>query len=125
MNPLLLTGLKTSKFLKGSRTETSRQLTKLVEDLKLFLSTEKGTLWGRPDYGTKIQEYLFEPTTEETGEAIRLEVYNALKRSYPELNVQQVDITILDNGIKVNIYYTINQNGLSQLLEFDILRERR
>jgi phage baseplate assembly protein W len=124
MNPFQLSGLSSSKFLKYGRTSTSYQITKLVEDIRLYLATEKGTLFGRPDYGTEIYKYLFEPTIESTGEAIRQEVVSALKRSYPELALDRVDIKFIPNGINVNIYYSVNQNGLSQLLDFDILRER-
>ena len=124
MDPFLLCGLSSSKFLKGSRTEFKTQISKLVQDLRLFLSTEKGTLFGRPDYGTDLQKYLFDPTIEVTGEAIREEVVTALRRSYPDLGLQRVDIKFIPDGINVNIYYSVNQNGLSQLLDFDILRER-
>lgn len=124
MNQFLLCGLSSSKFLKGSRTSFSSQTTKLVEDLKMFLSTEIGTLWGRPDYGTNIQKYLFEPTIEATGEMIRQEVINAIKRSYPSLQLSKVDIKFIENGINLNIYYSVNPNGYNQLLDFDILRER-
>lgn len=124
IDPFLLCGLSSSKFLKGSGTTVTSQVAKLVEDLKLYLSTEKGTLFGRPDYGTDLQRYLFEPTTVETGEAIRQEVVDAIKRSYPKLNLQQVDIKFIGDGINVHIYYSVNQNGLSQMLDFDIMRER-
>lgn len=125
MDPFLLCGLSSSKFLKGSRTSYTAQVPKLVEDLKLLLSTEKGTLWGRPDYGTNLQEYLFEPTIENTGDLIRQEIVSTIRRSYPNLALNKVDIKFIENGINVNIYYNINQNGLIQLLDFDILRERR
>lgn len=125
MDPFLLCGLSSSKFLKGSRTSYTSQVPKLIEDLQLLLSTEKGTLWGRPDYGTDIQKYLFEPVTETTGELIRQEVINAIRRSYPNLNLVKVDVTFIQDGINLNIYYSVNQNNLNQLLDFDILRERR
>lgn len=131
MNPMLFNGLSSSKFLKGSRTKTTQQVAKLVEDLILYLNTPVGTLFGRPDYGTRLQEYLFEPTTTTTGEAIRQEVVRAVQRSYPTLKLQTVDIKFLRSGenenidgINVNIYYSINQNGMIQMLDFDILRER-
>lgn len=124
MNPFLLCGLSSTKFLKGSRTKSTSQVPKLVEDLQLFLSTEVGTLWGRPDYGTNLQKYLFEPTVESTGEMIRQEIITAVKRSYPNLKLSQVDIKFIENGINVRIYYSVNQNGFNQLLDFDILRER-
>lgn len=125
MNPMYLMGLSSSKFLKNHRTKTSQQVTKLVEDLRLFLNTEKGTLFGRPDYGTKLQEYLFEPTVDSTAEAIRAEIVSAIKRSYPDLKLERVDIDFILDGITVNIYYSINLNGSVQLLTFDIMRERR
>lgn len=125
MDPFLLRGLSSTRFLKGSRTTSSSQIPKFIEDLIMFLSTEKGTLWGRPDYGTDIQKYLFEPTVEATGEMIRQEIVTAVKRSYPNLQLTKVDIKFIDNGINVNIYYSVNQNNLNQLLDFDILRERR
>lgn len=124
MDPFLLCGLSSTHFLKGSRTSFTSQVPKLIEDLQLFLSTPVGTLFGRPDYGTRLQEYLFEPTIESTGEMIRQEVVNALTRSYPNLKLQKVDITFIENGITVTIYYSVNQNGMSQMLNFDILRER-
>lgn len=125
MDPFLLCGLSSSKFLKGSRTSFTTRVPKLVEDIQLFLSTRKGTLWGRPDYGTDLQRFLFEPTTEELGEQIREEIVTALKRSYPGLNLQRVDVKFILDGINVNIYYSVNNNGMSQLLDFNILRERR
>lgn len=125
MDPFLLCGLSSSKFLKGSRTSFTSQIPKIIEDLQLYLSTARGTLWGRPDYGTRIQEYLFEPTVQATGELIRQEVVDAIKRSYPNLHLSKVDIRFIENGINVNIYYSVNQNNLNQMLDFDILRERR
>lgn len=125
MDPFLLCGLSSTVFLKGSRTSYTQQIPKLIEDLQMLLSTEKGTLWGRPDYGTDIQKYLFEPTVEVTGEAIRQEIISAIKRSYPNLKLNKVDVTFIQDGINVNIYYSVNQNNLNQLLDFDILRERR
>lgn len=125
MNPMYLRGLSSSKFLYNHRTKSTQQVSKLVEDLILFLNTEKGTLFGRPDYGTNLQEYLFEPTVSSTAEAIRNEIISAIKRSYPDLKVERVDIDFILNGINVKIYYSINLNGTIQLLTFDIMRERR
>lgn len=125
MNPMYLSGLSSTKFLYNHRTKSTQQVSKLVEDLILFLNTAKGTLFGRPDYGTNLQEYLFEPTVSSTAEAIRNEIVSAIKRSYPDLKVDRVDIDFILNGISVKIYYSINMNGTIQLLTFDIMRERR
>lgn len=130
--PYLLRGLSSSKFLAHSRTSYSQQIQKLVEDLKILLGTEKGTLFGRPDYGTELIKYLFEPTVETMGEKIRQEIVNTVQYSYPSMNVEQCDIEFLKsdpefpeiiNGIRVYIYYSVNQNNFNQLLTFDIMRE--
>ena len=130
--PYLLCGLSAPKFICNARTSSSGQIQKLVEDLKILLSTEKGTLFGRPDYGTELQKYLFEPTVEMMGEEIRQEIISTVQSSYPSLNINKVDIKLIEvdptrsgiiNGIKVDIYYSVNQNNLNQLISFDIMRE--
>lgn len=129
--PYLLRGLSSPKFLVNSRTGTSQQIAKLVEDLRILLSTEKGTLFGRPDYGTDLLRYLFEPTVEMLGEKIRQEIISTIQYSYPSMNLNSVDIEFIRtdkqypeiiNGIKINISYNINQNNLNQLISFDIMR---
>lgn len=130
--PYLLRGLSSSKFLEKSRTKTSYQIPKLVEDLRILLTTEKGSLFGRPDYGTELLEYLFEPTIELMGEKIRQEIISAVQYSYPSMNVNSVDIELIRtnpdrpniiDGIKIGISYSVNQNNFNQLLTFDIMRE--
>ena len=130
--PYLLRGLSSSKFLSHSRTRTSEQIPKLVEDLRILLSTEKGTLFGRPDYGTELQKYLFDPTIESMGEKIREEIISAVQYSYPSMNINKVDVELIRidpkhpeeiNGVRVYIHYTVNQNDFNQLLSFDIMRE--
>ena len=130
--PYLLKGLSAPKFLVHARTGTSEQIAKLVEDLKILLSTEKGSLFGRPDYGTEIQKYLFEPTVEMLGESIRQEIIETIRVSYPSMTVEKVEVELIKvdpqypeiiNGVRIYIHYSINQNEFNQLLTFDILRE--
>lgn len=130
--PYLLRGISSPSFLSHSRTKSSQQLDKFVEDLRILLSTEKGTLFGRPDYGTELIRYLFEPTVEMMGEKIRQEIISTVQESYPTVNLNEVNIEFIKhdknypeiiNGIKVNLSYSINQNNLNQLISFNIMRE--
>lgn len=130
--PYLLRGLSSPLFLSHARTSTSQQIPKLVEDLRILLSTEKGTLFGRPDYGTELIKYLFEPTVEKMGEAIRQEIVSTIQYSYPSMNINQCDIEFIKtnpdfpesiDGIRINLSYSVNQNNFNQLLTFDIMRE--
>lgn len=132
--PYLLRGLSSSKFIINSRTGTSQQIAKLVEDLRILLGTEKGTLFGRPDYGTDLIKYLFEPTVETMGEKIRQEIVNTIQYSYPSMHIEEANIEFIKtdpdypeviNGIRVYIYYSVNQNNFNQLLSFDIMREHK
>ena len=131
--PFLLKGLSSTKFLHNSRTKTSGQIAKLVEDLQLLLSTEVGTLFGRPDYGTRLKQYLFEPVVEIMGEQIRQEVVRAIQNSYPTMHLNEVNIELLRvsekqpeliNGNRVELQYSVNQSNLNQLISFDIMREQ-
>ncbi len=129
--PYLLRGISSPKFLVNSRTGISQQIPKLVEDLRILLTTQKGTLFGRPDYGTDLIGYLFEPTVETLGEKIRQEIISTIQYSYPSMNLDTVNIEFIRtddeypeiiNGIRVEISYNINQNNLNQLISFDIMR---
>ena len=125
MNVHLLGGLSNSFFInKVGRTTLSHAAEKLVEDLKLFLSTQKGTLFGRPDYGCALLEMLFEPTTKTTGSRIQAEVSRALKVSYPNIDWRSVDIYLTEFGLGLRTVYSLNDGDVLQELEFDIVKEK-
>lgn len=125
MNIQVLGGLASPKFIDDNgKTVVTHQVAKLIEDLKLYLSTPVGTLFGRPDYGTNLQNFLFQPTTEETGHEIREDISRALRVSYPNISFAKVDIKFIPDGINLNISYYVNNESYLIDLSFDILKER-
>lgn len=125
MNIQVLGGLASPKFInEKGKTVVTHQVEKLVEDLRLYLSTPVGTLFGRPDYGTHLQNFLFQPTTEETGHEIREDISRALRVSYPNISFAKVDVKFIKDGITLNISYYINNESYLVDLSFDILKER-
>ena len=125
MNIQVLGGLSSSSFLDSlGKTTVSHQVEKFVEDLRLYLSTPVGTLFGRPDYGTNLHNFLFQPTTEETGYEIREDVSRALRVSYPNISFAKVNVVFIPDGITLNISYYINNESYLVDLSFDILKER-
>lgn len=125
MNIQVLGGLSSPKFLDmHGKTTISHQVDKFVEDLRLYLSTPVGTLFGRPDYGTNLHNFLFQPVTETTAQQIRTDVSRALKVSYPNISFARVDVVFIKDGITLNISYYLNNEDYLIDLSFDILKER-
>lgn len=93
---------------------------KFHDNLKVLLETRKGTLIGDPDFGSNLYQLLFEPANEATASQIRQEVAMAIEKYYPNVVVDQVDVSFRPMTIQVHIYYRIlNTNiGDSVMLEF-------
>ena len=93
---------------------------KFHDNLKVLLETRKGTLIGDPDFGSNLYQLLFEPANEATASQIRQEVAMAIEKYYPNVVIDQVDVSFRPMTIQVHIYYRIlNTNiGDSVMLEF-------
>lgn len=93
---------------------------KFHDNLKVLLETRKGTLIGDPDFGSNLYQLLFEPANEATASQIRQEVATAVEKYYPNVVIDQVDVSFRPMTIQVHIYYRIlNTNiGDSVMLEF-------
>lgn len=125
MNIQVLGGLASSKFLDNNgKTIVSHQVDKFIEDLRLYLATPVKTLFGRPDYGTNLHNFLFQPTTETTAQQIRADISRALKVSYPNVSFAKVDVVFIKDGITLNLSYYINNQDYLIDLSFDIMKEK-
>jgi phage baseplate assembly protein W len=78
-----------------------------------ILSTYPGEIPGRPNFGSRIQEYLHEFIDEITISGIEEEVENVLLEFEERIEVQDVVVKGIqeDEIIVVNIYYTVLSNG--------------
>lgn len=122
MDVLTLNGMSTPIcFNNGKTTEVFRE-EKLIQDIKNILSTLRGSLYGAPEWGSYLQEFLFDPASSDNAELIRQEVIRCIKESYPMLNLEAVEIDLGDLYITCRIYYKLYNSDLSIKLEFDINR---
>jgi phage baseplate assembly protein W len=56
------------------------------------LSTKQGERIGRPQFGTNLEELLFEPMSERLEANIRQEINSAIERSLPYVNVLNLNV---------------------------------
>ena len=92
-------------------TVKERGNTKLKEDITILLKQEKYKFFPDPEFGSEIMKYLFEPMTPATGEIIRTEVYDLIKKYYPDLEIVYVDVYMENNKITIVISLRYTDSG--------------
>ena len=73
-----------------------------LSNLKLLLTSEKGTLFGDPYFGVRLKQYLFEQNNKVLKDIIIDEIYAQIRTFMPQIYVERKDIDIvqLDNDNK-------------------------
>ena len=66
------------KMFKSVRTLTVKDHDATESNLKLLLASERETLFGDPDFGTKTRRYIFEQNNEILRDIIIDEIYTAI-----------------------------------------------
>jgi len=66
--------------------------TELVQAMRLILSTYPGERPMRPDFGSRLRDFVFRSPDEPTKAELRQEVRTALLRWEPRVDVQSVDV---------------------------------
>lgn len=123
LNILSMNGMSSPEFITSlGNTKEVRQHKKLLENFKNIILCPIGSLIGDPAFGSRVYEYLFEPTSKELGNKIKNEIHRAITQSYNFLEVDRVDVTLREFDIIVNVRYKINMSDLSVDLEFSLDR---
>ncbi len=84
------------------------------ESLQILLNTNLGERIMLPDYGSELQQYLFQPITNSRKHYIKDIIRSAIIKYEPRIKVNDVIIDqkdYLDGVIRVNIKYTIKSNN--------------
>lgn len=87
--------------------------------IRNILLTAKGTLPGNPNFGTNIEDVLFEILDEITLDYLRNIIYTELQKQEPRINVMKISFsTNIDEGqILAKIEYLIvNTNDIESTL---------
>lgn len=88
-----------------------------------LMKTPVGTRPFRPDYGTKIYDYLFEPADISTEIEINEELAKEIQKFEPRVQLISIETIIEEKvGIKVKIVYYMINSPIPQTLETIITR---
>ena len=90
----------------------------LSSNIKNLLLTKRGERLMHPDFGSGLQEILFEPETDEIETKIEEAIIGAMGKWLPYVNIEQIDIDTSDS-LKdvntVNVSLTFSIAGASDL----------
>jgi phage baseplate assembly protein W len=87
----------------------------IKRDLLNALNIRQGQLPGRPDYGTKIWDFVFENLTQPV-EAVMIEEIQRVTGGDPRIYLQSVNLYPQDNGILLDIEITVVPSNTSETL---------
>lgn len=88
-----------------------------------LIKTPIGTRPFRPDYGTKIYDYLFEPADISTEIEINEELAKEIQKFEPRVQLISIETIIEEKvGIKVKVVYYMINSPIPQTLETIITR---
>ena len=114
MNINLLNGMSYDQGIfnsHGGTNEVARDL-KIREDLKILLTQERGKFYPDPEFGSDLQQFMFEPITQELGKQIQSEVASLVETYYPQLSLVGVDVNMneINHEISISIKYRYLDN---------------
>jgi uncharacterized protein len=90
-----------------------------------LIKTPIGTRPFRPDYGTRIYNYLFEHADVSTELEINEELAREIQKYEPRVNLISIETDIVDKvGIKIKVVYYAQNSPVPQTLETVISRTR-
>jgi len=85
----------------------ARRDQELEQAMRLILATYPGERPMRPDFGSRVRDYVFRSATIETAAELSDEVHKALLRWEPRVVVESVDVSI-DPAERNRLYIDVN-----------------
>ena len=97
------------------------------QSIEIILGTSRGERVMRPDFGTALDEILFEPISQATGELLRVRVEEALQKWEHRIDVLSVQVS-QGAGLKlgllsVHIDYRIRSTNTEENLVYPFYHE--
>jgi|GEM_PF-3830899 len=80
-----------------------------------WISTPKGSFWGKPAWGHTLRKFLFDPPTETLASVIETELVATLGQDIPQVEIVYVRATPSneDDCYKLRIGYRVPSEGIS------------
>lgn len=90
-------------------TKNSKEAVK--SNLYHLLMTTKGSRLYRPEFGTRIMDFLFEPMDNQTYEAVQNEIISAVQTNIQGIDIENIELTVDENNkaISLNVKYSYNE----------------
>jgi phage baseplate assembly protein W len=88
----------------------ARRETELEQAMRLILATYPGERPMRPEFGSRLRDYVFRSATMDTAAELSNEVHNALLRWEPRVDVKSVNVLVdryERNKLYIDIMYAI------------------
>jgi phage baseplate assembly protein W len=88
-------------------------LTKTAKDavksnLTHLLLTKKGSRLYKPDFGTNIQDFIFEPMDDQTFDLLKNEIVSAIQNNIQGINIDLIELTTENHVANLNVKYSYN-----------------
>ena len=100
---------------QSGKTELAREVKSINQSIGLILTSSKGELFGDPNFGSRLHEYLFEYSGEVLYSLIRSEIVESVNSQETRVVVSEDGISVEEDGhhLKINVKYTINYTNYS------------
>ena len=72
-----------------------------MSNLKLLLSSVKGTLFGDPDFGTDLVSAVFNQNSQVLVDLLIDEIYTTITQNMPQIGISRKSISITSDGVNV------------------------
>jgi len=83
----------------------------VMQNIRVILTTQRGTDVHRPDFGSDIWQFIDQPLTAITIGKINAEITDAIERFEPRVKVKNISLTKAYAGIKVSIEVQLRDTG--------------
>lgn len=100
---------------------TAGGVEKLEQAMRIVLTTYPGERPMRPEFGSRLRDYVFDGVTGENSGRIAAEVERALRRWEPRVEVDRVDVTPLTDDVSafhVDVSYVVRGTNEERNLVF-------
>ena len=105
----------------SGRTATTDDDTHIRDMIEQLLFTRPGERVNRPNFGSGLQQLVFNPNSAELASALQFSLQAALQQWLGDLiNVQSVEVTSQDSTLQVTIIYMIRTSQQKQVAQYSM-----
>ncbi len=79
----------------------------IQQSISIILSTPKGSRFMLPEFGSRLNEVLFEPNDEVLQDMLKVFIYEAISEWETRVRFSNVSFTISENAVFCEIFYKV------------------